>query len=305
VHSQSIQQTKVTPPDLARALHGLVLDGEVIKRLGTAAVSGASTFLYGPSGTGKTSISNRLRLIYRDAVWVPYAVEVEGHIVTVFDANVHRKIAPPAGTETDRRWALCERPCLLAGGELSAQMLELQYNPVTKFYAAPLQMKANNGILVLDDFGRQTIEPEALLNRWLTPLDRRVDYLSLASGMKFSVPFDVLVIFATNLDPQRLADAAFQRRIPNKITLDYATPKQFMEIFRRECEVRLLSPDAGLPEWLVQFLTTEMKQQLRQAYPRDLLQQLFWTAAYLGIEPRLTQDTLEQACRNFFPIEKL
>ena len=146
--------------------------------------------------------------------------------------------------------------------------------------------------------------PEALLNRWLTPLDRRVDYLSLASGVKFAVPFDIFVIFATNLDPKRLTDNAFQRRIPNKIVLDYATPTQFMEIFRRECEVRLLSPDAGMAEWLVQYLTTEMKQPLRQSTPRDLLQQLFWTATYLGVDPRLTTKALEEACRNYFPIEK-
>jgi len=303
VHSQSVQRTKVTPADLARALHGLVLDADVVTRIGTAAVSGAATLLYGPSGTGKTSIANRLRLIYRDAVWIPYALEVEGQIITVFDSGVHRKMTPPAVADCDRRWALCERPCLLAGGELSAQMLELQFNPVTKFYSAPLQMKANNGILVLDDFGRQTISPEALLNRWLTPLDRRVDYLSLASGMKFSVPFDVLVVFATNLDPQRLADTAFQRRIPNKITLDYATPKQFMEIFRRECEVRLLSAEPGLAEWLVEYWTTQMKQPLRQSYPRDILQQLFWIATYLGVEPSLNKDILEQVCRNFFPID--
>ena len=304
VHSQSIQQAKVTPVDLARALHGLVLDPEAVTRLGTAAVSGSSTLLYGPSGTGKTSVATRLRLIYHDAIWIPYAVEVDGQIITVLDSGVHRRMTSPKVGESDRRWALCERPCVLAGGEFSAQMLELQFNPVSQFYSAPLQMKANNGILIVDDFGRQSISPEALLNRWLTPLDRRVDYLSLASGVKFAVPFDIFVIFATNLDPKRLTDNAFQRRIPNKIVLDYATPAQFMEIFRRECEVRLLSPEAGMAEWLVQYLSTEMKQPLRQSTPRDLLQQLFWTATYLGVEPRLTTKALEEACRNYFPMEK-
>lgn len=302
VHSQSIQQAKVTPADLARALHGLVLEPEIIERLGSAAVSGISAFLYGPSGTGKTSVATRLRLIYGDSVWIPHAVEVDGQIISVFDSGVHRRKTPPAMSEGDRRWVLCERPCVLAAGELSPPMLELQFNPVSQFYSAPLQMKANNGILIVDDFGRQGIGPEALLNRWLTPLDRRMDFLSLASGVKFSVPFDVFVIFATNLDPQRLADNAFQRRIPNKIVLDYATPKQFMEIFRRECEVRLLSPDAGMAQWLVDYLSKEMKRPLCQSYPRDLLQQLFWAATYLGVEPRLTVDTLEQACRNYFPI---
>jgi predicted ATPase with chaperone activity len=302
VHSQSIQQVRITPADLAKALHGLVLDPEIVKRLGSAAVSGTSAFLYGPPGTGKTSVATRLRLIYGDSIWIPYAVEVDGQIITVFDAGVHRKMTPPGISETDRRWALCERPCVLAGGELCAQMLELQFSSVTQFYSAPLQMKANNGILIVDDFGRQGIGPEALLNRWMTPLDRRVDYLSLASGAKFAVPFDVFVIFATNLNPQQLADQAFQRRIPNKIILDYATPKQFMEIFRRECEVRLLSPDTGMAQWLVDYVTKEMKQPLCQSYPRDLLQQLFWAAAYLGVEPQLSIDALEQACRNYFPV---
>lgn len=301
VHSQSIEEAKVTPEDMARALNGLVLEEDLVMRLGAAASSGASTFLSGPSGTGKTSIANRMRLIYRDAIWIPYAVEIEGQIISVFDGTVHRKMRSPASAESDRRWVLCERPCVVAGGELSAQMLELQFHPITKFYSAPLQMKANNGVLVLDDFGRQAIEPEALLNRWLTPLDRRVDYLSLAGGVKFPVPFDVLVVFATNLDPHRLADSAFQRRIPNKITLDYAPPKQFIEIFRRECELRMLSPEEGLAEWLVEYLATEMKQPLRHSHPKDILQQIVWTAGYQGVEPSLTKDALKQACRNCFP----
>jgi predicted ATPase with chaperone activity len=301
VHSQSIQQAKVTQADLSRALHGLVLGPDIMARVGSATVSGTSLFLYGPAGTGKTSIATRLRLIYRDAVWIPYAVEVDGQIVTVYDPATHRKATQASIGDGDKRWVLCERPCVLAAGEFSPEMLELQFDPVSQIYSAPLQMRANNGLLIVDDFGRQCIRPEALLNRWLSPLDRRVDYLSLASGTKFAIPFDLFVVFATNLDPKLLADGAYQRRIPNKINLDYATPEQFMEIFRRECKLRLLSPKLGIAEWLADYLSTKMRQPLRQCYPRDLLQQLFWSSTYLGVEPCLSIEALEQACRNYFP----
>jgi SpoVK/Ycf46/Vps4 family AAA+-type ATPase len=161
-------------------------------------------------------------------------------------------------------------------------------------------MSANNGVLVLDDFGRQRIRAEDLLNRWMTPLDRRADFLSLPGGKKFRVPFDLFPVFATNLDPRRLADEAFLRRIPNKIKVGEATPEQFMEIFHKECRARFVSCDTGVPEHLVHYITSEMNHKLCQCYPRDIINQIFWTAAYLGVEPRLTRKAVEQACRNYF-----
>jgi predicted ATPase with chaperone activity len=300
VRTQSVQQTQVQRPDLIRAFHPLVLDDDVIDRLGTAVVSGTSIFLHGPAGTGKTTIANGLPAIYNDQVCIPHAVEVDGQIITVYDPGVHRPSGEAVPEDTDRRWVLCHRPCVIAGGELSAEMLDLQYNQASRYYTAPLQMKANNGVLILDDFGRQRMRTDELFNRWMTPLDRRVDFLSLPGGRKFEVPFDLFVVFATNLDPNQLADEAFLRRIPNKIRINHASPEQFREIFRRECATRLLESDEGLETHLVQFITQEMKQPLLQCYARDLINQIFWAAAYLGVEPRLTQNTLDQACRNYF-----
>ena len=188
----------------------------------------------------------------------------------------------------------------MAGGELSSEMLELQFNAATRFCTAPLQMKANNGVLLIDDFGRQRMRPDELLNRWMTPLDRRMDFLSLPGGKKFEIPFDLFVVFSTNLNPNDLADEAFLRRVPNKIKIGHATPEQFVEIFRILCERRRLPYNVGLPEQLVDYITDEIKQPLSQCYVRDLLDQVVWAARYQGVEPRLTPEALEQACQSYF-----
>jgi hypothetical protein len=179
-------------------------------------------------------------------------------------------------------------------------MLDLQYNDVFRYCTAPLQMKANNGVLILDDFGRQRMRPEELLNRWMGPLERRQDFLSLPGGKKFEIPFDLLVVFATNLDPSALVDEAFLRRIPNKIKVGYATTEQFIEIFRTECAMRLLDFEDGALQHLVNYITHEMRQPLSQCYPRDLINQIVWTATYFGAEPRITATTVEGACNNYF-----
>jgi hypothetical protein len=190
---------------------------------------------------------------------------------------------------------------MITGGELTAEMLELQYNPVLRFYSAPLQMKANNGVFILDDFGRQRIRPQDLLNRWMTALDRRVEFLSLPGGRKFEIPFDTLVVFATNIEPLQLADAAFLRRIPNKISVSWATKEQFMEIFRREAEgARALRVDNDVLQFLVDYLTNEMKVALSPCYARDLLDQIFWAARYLHAKPELTKEVAKWACSNYF-----
>jgi hypothetical protein len=305
VGMQSVQHIALRPADVSRAFYQLVLDQDMLTRLGTALVSGTSMFLHGPSGTGKTSIASTIPAVYNDNVWVPHAVVVDNQIVSVFDPGVHQQNTTAVTAESDKRWVLCRRPCVIAGGELSAEMLDLQFNPSSRFYTAPLQMKANNGVLVLDDFGRQRMRPDELLNRWMTPLDRRVDFLTLPGGRKFEIPFDLFVVFSTNLDPNQLADEAFLRRIPNKIAVGYATPEQFVEIFRRECQVRLLSCEDGVPEHLVRYLTKEMKQSLSQCHPHDLINQIFWAARYMGAEPHLTREAVEEACRaHFLPVGK-
>jgi predicted ATPase with chaperone activity len=290
----------VRAADLVRAFGSLVLSADMLLRLGTAVVSGTSMFLYGPAGTGKTSIANCIADAYQDTIWIPYAIEVDSQIITIYDSSVHRQIEGTISEEADRRWVPCRRPKVLAGGELSPDELDLQFSAVNRFYTAPLQMKANNGVLVLDDFGRQRIPPNVLLNRWMTPLDQGYDFLTLSGGKKFDVPFDLFVIFATNLDPAELADESFLRRIPNKIKADYATPEQFTDIFRAECGARSLSFDDAMAQHLIQYIQQEMKRSLAQCYARDILNQIMWNAAYQGVEARITPDALEAGCRNYF-----
>jgi hypothetical protein len=306
VLAQSVQQTVVQPVDVKRAFDKLVLDQDLLDRLGTAVVSGTSIFLYGPPGTGKTTLACNIPTIYDDFVLIPYAIEVDSQVIAVYDPGVHHRADEPVPEDWDRRWVLCHRPRVVAGGELSGEMLDLQFNVNSRFFTAPLQLKANNGVLVIDDFGRQRMRPDELLNRWMTPLDRRMDFLTLTGGKKFEVPFDVLVVFSTNLDPRTLADEAFLRRIPNKISVTYATSKQFAEVFERECAARMLPCEAGLAEYVVELIANELKQHLAHSHVRDIINQVFWSASYLGVEPRLTRANLEQACHNYFlPVAKV
>ncbi len=300
IRAQSVQHVQVRPTDLARAFQQIVLDEDILTRLGTAVISGTSAFLYGPSGTGKTTVAAAIGAIYNDTVRVPYAVEIDNSIIAVYDPGVHERTPEVFSLERDSRWIPCRRPRVFVGGELTAEMLDLPANSASRYYTAPLQMKANNGVLILDDFGRQRMRPEELLNRWMTPLDRRIDFLTLPGGRKFEIPFDPFVVFSTNLEVQRIAEYSFLRRIPNKIKMDYATPEQFVAIFRRECAVRSLSYEAGLPEYLARHISVEIKQPLCQCHPNDLLNQVSWAAAYQRVEPRVTAESLRQACQNYF-----
>jgi MoxR-like ATPase len=300
IKHQSVQSTVVHPEQLESAFEQLVLGDDILLRVGTAVVSGTSMFLYGPPGTGKTSIAARIAGIYSDYVWVPYAVEVDNQIITVFDPGVHRRRLESEIEDSDRRWVLCHRPCVVTGGELTPEMLELQFNPVSRYYAAPLQMKANNGIFVLDDFGRQRMRPQELLNRWMTALDRRIEFLALPGGRKFEIPFDTLVVFSTNIEPMHLGDEAFLRRIPNKIKVDYATREQFIDIFRKEATNRGLPVHDDVLSFLVDHLYNEIKVSLSQCYARDLLDQIFWASRYLHAKPEFTKELAKWACSNYF-----
>ena len=298
---QSIGGKKITPEAMARAFEYLVLDNQMLNQLGTAVLSGRAIFLYGPTGTGKTTIAETLaHLFEQDMVWLPYAVEVDGQIITVYDPVLHQRVEETTSPDNDGRWVMCRRPRVMVGGELTIEMLDLQLNTSTKFYTAPVQMKANNGLLVIDDFGRQRINPEELLNRWVVPLDRRIDFLTLAGGQKVKVPFDPLVIFATNLDPAKLVDEAFLRRIQTKIFVGFVSPEQFSEIFRRICLKFNLTYDASVTDDLIQMISREYKESLRACYPRDILNQIVWEAQYNQKKPRLDREAVTQACRNYF-----
>src|SRR5579872_721124 len=242
-------QVKLSRESLRQAFQDLVLPDTLLDQLGPSLIGHQSLFLYGGTGNGKTSIAERILRIYQDTVVVPYAVEVDGHIITLFDPVVHRA-APCTDEQLDPRWVVCERPCITVGGELDASMLELRLDESTKVFISPCQMKANNGVLIIDDFGRQVLSPRELLNRWIVPLDRRVDYLTLSSGMKFQVPFELMVVFSTNLDPHDLADEAFLRRIQTKVMVENVSDEIFDEIFARVMASHSVPAEPGLAQYL-------------------------------------------------------
>jgi predicted ATPase with chaperone activity len=301
VTEQSVKNVIVRPADVQRAFAHLVLDEKTLWQLGTALNSGSSLFLYGPAGTGKTSIAETLtRVLAEDDVWLPYAVEVESQIITIYDPAIHNRVTEDEPEIRDERWVLCNRPAVLVGGELTVEMLDLEFNPLTKYYVGPLQMKANNGVLIIDDFGRQRLRPEELLNRWIVPLDRRIDFLTLAGGKKIEVPFEMLVVFASNLDPFELVDPAFLRRIQTKIKIGEVTDEQFREIFRRVAADRGIKGENGIVENLIGIIKGTLKQELRSCFPRDIINQICWAARYEGKKPYLDRASLIQAVEAYF-----
>jgi predicted ATPase with chaperone activity len=301
VRKQGIRNVKVRPADIERAFAHLVFDNEVLAELGTALNSGHAVFLYGPPGMGKTATAEAMAQVFAEnEVWVPYAVEVAGQIITVYDPAIHGSASDIVSEDGDRRWVKCRRPTVTVGGELTIDMLDLQFNPTSKFYDGPPQMKANNGVLVIDDFGRQRIAPEDLLNRWVVPLDRGIEFLTLAGGRKIEIPFEMLVVFASNRDPRTVLDAAFLRRIQTKIRLGSVTEEQFCEIFRRVAGERGLKVDQETLLDLIHVIRTKVKEELRACQPRDLVNQVCWKATYEGREPSLDRASLLRAVKTYF-----
>jgi len=298
IRDQSVNPS-INRHSLKESLSDLVLTNRFLDELGPALVSRRSIFLYGPTGNGKTSVVSRLSRIYEDAVAIPYALEVDGQIVVVYDPAIH-ELANIKETDFDPRWVLCRRPCVLAGGELEAPMLELQLEESTKVYSAPVQIRANNGILVIDDFGRQILSPKYLLNRWIVPLDRRVDYLTLKYGLKFQIPFEMTVVFSTNLNPFDLADEAFLRRIPNKIYVDPVTPEIFDMIFERIVSERNLSYELGSAECLRDYCQKLGNGELRACQPKDILDILVAISVYEEQSPKVSPDDIGRAATLYF-----
>jgi hypothetical protein len=289
----------VTRARLSEVFSDLVIPDDLLDQVGPAVISHKSVFFYGPTGNGKTSIAERLVRIYTDTVVVPYALDVDRHIVTIFDPVVHRDLEVQDDT-LDPRWVVCRRPCITVGGELVSSMLELRLDASTGIYAAPLQMKANNGIFVIDDFGRQVISPRELLNRWIVPLDRRVDYLTLSHGVKFQIPFELLVVFSTNLDPSQLADEAFLRRIHTKVFVDAVKPDAFDAIFERVLQGRRLPADPGSAESLRALCLEHAPNGLRACFPGDICDILVSICDYEQRPPRVSHTELERAVGLYF-----
>jgi predicted ATPase with chaperone activity len=270
-----------------------------LDQLGPSLIGHQSLFLYGGTGNGKTSIAERILRIHQDTVLVPYAVEVDGHIITLFDPAVHRT-ASSIDELLDPRWVRCERPFISVGGELSASMLELHLDEATRVFISPCQMKANNGILVIDDFGRQMLSPRELLNRWVVPLDRRVDYLTLASGMKFQVPFELMVVFSTNLNPHDLADEAFLRRIQTKILVENVAPDVFDRIFQRIIDAHKVPCEPVCAQYLRDRCLAAGAAYLRACYPNDIYRLVKAISEYEGRPVRMTRANIDRAVELYF-----
>ncbi len=285
---QSTRSVPLSADEIRNAFRKLVVDDALIARLGPAILSGQSIFLFGTPGNGKTVLAKAIGALMNECggeIYVPYAVSVDRHLITVFDPSLHQTVTTPETTkpentgleshfasepEFDQRWRKIKRPVVIAGGELSLDMLDLKYHTHSGYYTAPLHLKSNGGVFLLDDFGRQLVEPSELLNRWILPLEEQSDFLTLETGKKFSVPFEQLMIFSTNLSPKDLVDEAFLRRIRHKIPIKAPTEKQFREIFRLSCEQRGLTYD----DWIVTQLLNKHynKQRLpKSSDPRDLL----------------------------------
>ena len=298
----------VTRERVRGAFSHLIISDRVIDQLGPAINAGHSMFVYGPPGNGKTVISQAIHNLLEGEIAIPHAIEVEGNIIRVFDPVTHEAVAAEETRESsitsdcvgDRRWVRCRRPMVMVGGELTLDALELSYNPTTGLYRAPVQAVANGGVLVIDDFGRQRCSPRDLLNRWIVPLESRVDFLTLRSGQKFELPFMTLIVFATNLRPEELVDEAFLRRIQYKICADSPTVDEFSAIFASCCSTLGVTAESGLVERLLIDYYRPRKIALRGCHPRDLIKQALSLASYLNRPPHLTTDLLEAACNSYF-----
>ncbi len=287
----------------------LVVSPEMINQLGPAVNSGKSVFIYGPPGNGKTVVAEGIGRALGGDLYVPWALDIDGQIITIYDPVNHVRLeddAPAGGpsiiksVERDARWVRVRRPVVTVGGELTLEMLDLSFNPIAKFYEAPLQMKANGGVFVVDDFGRQRTRPRDLLNRWIVPLESRVDYLTLHTGKKFEMPFDVLIVFATNLNPESLADEAFLRRIPYKIYAKNPTLDEFTRIFDLNCKRRNIAFDPVIVDYLLRRYYEPRGIDMRSCHPRDIVEQVVDICRFENKPLVITRELLDQACKNFF-----
>ena len=284
---------------LRDAFSDLVVTDRMLDALGPAIISQSSIFVYGPTGNGKTSLAERMLRVYKDAILIPYAVEVDNQIISLYDPVVHQRLDYD-DPDMDPRWIVCKRPCIVVGGELIPSMLELRLDESSGIYAAPLQMKATNGILIIDDFGRQLMSPRDLLNRWIVPLDRRVDYLTLRYGVKFQIPFETMVVFSTNLEPSDLADEAFLRRIHNKIYVEAVDAATFDQIFDRVVKAKNMQTEPDSAEYLRKLCLRQGRTELRACYPADICNILSAIGRYENRLPVMTKSELERAASMYF-----
>ncbi|HYE64487.1 MAG TPA: hypothetical protein VD966_02825, partial [Pyrinomonadaceae bacterium] len=297
---QSIPSQPASMETVRAAFRDLVLPDSLLQTLGCVINSRRSLFLTGLPGTGKTAVAERINAALHGTIWIPYAIEIDGQIIRLYDSHSHRianEEYVPA--EYDRRWVMIERPLIVVGGELTLENTDLVWSDVARFYEAPFQMKSNGGTLVIDDFGRQRVSPQDLLNRWIVPLERRVDYLALHTGKKIEVPFEQLVVFSTNLQEKDLADEAFLRRMGYRARVEPPTPAAYLEIFKRAAYKRGLRCDQACLDHLLNNYMIEHRQ-MKGCEPRDLLDRVTDLCLLEGRPPEITPKLIDLAWRNYF-----
>jgi len=307
VREQTIHDRSVTRQAMAGAYSDVVVSDEVLAQLGPALNSGRAIFVYGPPGTGKTFLTQRMSRVFPQSVLVPYAVVINETVVEIFDPVLHRPQDtslpnPNIMLETgfDPRFVVCQRPVIVSGGELTADMLEIRYDADTRHFQAPLQLKANNGIFIIDDMGRQRVAPETVFNRWIVPLEEKKDYLSLGAGQHFCVPFDVALVFSTNLNPVDLADEAFLRRIGYKIEFHYLRAEDYRRIWRQYCAAETIDCNDDVLDYVIEDLHERHGTPMAACHPRDLLSMAVDHAAYLGLPRTVTREHMDWAWKNYF-----
>ncbi len=309
VKAQTITNFNASVADLKRAFADLIINDAMLRRLGPAINSGRGMFLFGPAGNGKTSIAERITACFGSTIYIPKAIGIDGDIIRVFDPMIHERVdETSAGTglmndsKVDSRWIKVRRPTVIAGGELTMDELEIQQNSATNICEAPMQMKSNCGTLVIDDFGRQRMPVVELLNRWIVPLEKRYDYLSVPCGKRIQVPFDQIIIFSTNLEPRDLVDAAFLRRIPYKIPVPDPSLEEFHKLFALVANQLGLAYDKRAVDYLISRHYLPVKRPLRACQPRDILLQVKYFCQYQGQSVRLTPEAIDFACENYFSV---
>ncbi|NNE61658.1 MAG: AAA family ATPase [Woeseia sp.] len=305
--AQTIHGRKISKSDMQLAFDDLVLDAALVDKLGPSMNSGRAVFLYGPAGTGKTYVSQRLVRLFSDLVFVPHAIAVDDIVVQIFDHQLHKAISTKNASDAimlgkgfDPRFYLCERPVAITGGELTGDMLEVRYDHAARIYEAPLQLKANNGMFIIDDMGRQRITPAELFNRWIVPLEEKRDYLDLGFGKHFSTPFDVVLIFSTNIHPMELADEAFLRRIGYKIEFKPLTAEAYSMIWNQSCKESRVLCEPSVLDYVINDLHATNNVPLLPCHPRDLIGMAIDYATYSGEPQQIRESHLNWAWQNYF-----